>query len=326
MSRVLGLLGALVASSSVFADEEVSVVEKIVLRGHERWVTSVDFSPDGKTFLSAGDDHVIRLWSVVPSNSLWAARLNSPVTAAQFSPEEHLIIAGAWDGSVSVLDSKSGKVRQSWDAHDENVTSLAWSRDGQRVVTGSGDDTFKVWSVKDGEELLAVDAGNEYDITSVAFSPNGKLVLSGDGESNVTLWDSESGEEITTFTGHEAAISSVVFSPDGLRIASASWDNTIRVWDIKSEKQVALLSGHKDDVRSIVFSSDSRRIISASDDHSVSNWDVKTSKRLATLSGHTKAVTCVTTSSVGHWILSGSHREIRLWELSSHQEHSGEAP
>ena len=106
--------------------------------------------------------------------------------------------------------------------HKEHVTSVAFGPDGKRIVSGSGDDTLKVWDARRGKALWTLSHDNEYDVTSVAFKPDGKRILSADGENQLKIWDALTGEELVTQLAHEEAISSVSFSPDGKRIA---WRN-----------------------------------------------------------------------------------------------------
>ena len=57
---------------------------------------------------------------------------------------------------------------------------MAFSPDGKRIVTGSGDQTVKVWDADTGQEVLTL-KGHTAQVTSVAFSPDGKRIVSGSG-------------------------------------------------------------------------------------------------------------------------------------------------
>ena len=78
--------------------------------------------------------------------------------------------------------------------HTERVTSVAFSPDGKRIVSGSGDQTLKVWDAASGQETLTL-AGHTERVTSVAFSPDGERIVSGSGDNTLRLWDATSDQE-----------------------------------------------------------------------------------------------------------------------------------
>ena len=73
--------------------------------------------------------------------------------------------------------------------HGSGVYSVAFSFDGKRVVTGSRDNTAKIWEVETGMELLTLKGHGNY-VESVAFSPDGKRVVTGSADSTAKIWDS----------------------------------------------------------------------------------------------------------------------------------------
>ena len=108
---------------------------------------------------------------------------------------------------------------------------MAFSPDGKRIVTGSGDQTVKVWDAETGQKLAL--KGHTH-VSSVAFSPDGKRIVTGSGartQIDVRVWDAETGTEKLTLKGHTSPVTSVAFSPDGKRIVTGSEDQTAQVWD-----------------------------------------------------------------------------------------------
>jgi WD40 repeat protein len=86
--------------------------------------------------------------------------------------------------------------------------SVAFSPDGSKIVSGSWDNTIRLWDVQSGSEL-AVFKGHEPDVYSVAFSPDGSKIVSGSWDKTIRLWDVQSGSELAVFKG--------------LRIMSGQW-------------------------------------------------------------------------------------------------------
>ncbi|HXN88172.1 MAG TPA: hypothetical protein VN890_02260, partial [Methylocella sp.] len=90
------------------------------------------------------------------------------------------------------------------------ITSVAFSPDGVRVLTGSYDNTARLWDAATGKEIRAF-KGHVGSVTSVAFSPDGARVLTGSGDATARLWAAATGEELRAFKGHDLPVSSVAF-------------------------------------------------------------------------------------------------------------------
>jgi WD40 repeat protein len=65
---------------------------------------------------------------------------------------------------------------------------VSFSRDGKQLVSGSGDNTLKVWDAQTGQKTLTL-KGHSDDVWSVSFSPDGKRIVSGSGDNTVKVWD-----------------------------------------------------------------------------------------------------------------------------------------
>ena len=204
--------------------------------------------------------------------------------------------------------------------HSNSVFSVAFSPDGNTIVSGSHEGTLKLWDVKSGREIRSF-SGHSFDVWFVAFSPDGKTIVSGSGDDTLKLWDVISGREIRSFSGHSNNISSVAFSPDGKTIISGSRDETLKLWDVKSGREIRSFSGHSRSVTSVAFSPDGNTIVSGSDDNTLKLWDVKSGREIRSFSGHSRSVTSVAFSPDGNTIVSGSDdNTLKLWDVTSGRE------
>src|SRR5262249_37079137 len=118
----------------------------------------------------------------------------------------------------------------------EGVKSVAFSPDGQRLASGEGDNTVRVWDVAGGHQIFAL-AGHESLIGYVAFSSDGQYLASASNDRTVKIWNARTGQCKRTLRGHSAPVLSVSFSCDGRWLASTTGnmetlaDGEIKVWD-----------------------------------------------------------------------------------------------
>ena len=149
--------------------------------------------------------------------------------------------------------------------HTGSVEAVAFSPDGRFIVSGSRDETLKVWDAASGA-LLRTFEGHVGPVSSVAFSPDGRFIVSGSMDHTLKLWDASTVALLKTFNGHNGLVFSVAFSPDGRFIVSGSDDHTLKLWDAASGallKSAMLSTFVEDEVSSVAFSSDGRYIVSA---------------------------------------------------------------
>ncbi|KAF7368290.1 WD40 repeat-like protein [Mycena venus] len=200
--------------------------------------------------------------------------------------------------------------------HTRSVYSLAFSSDGQRIVSGSGDTTIQVWDAYSGARVGSPMEGHSLDVNCVVFSPDGKQIASGSDDETVGMWDVKTGALLgELFRAHGGAVHSVAFSPDGERIISGSSDGRIRVWDTHSKVlALAPLEGHTREVYSVDFSRDGKWIVSGSRDRTVLVWDAQSGSKLHGFEGHSAPVFSV--AFFNSRVVSGSmDRTIRVSEI-----------
>ncbi|KAG8820506.1 hypothetical protein FRC19_008802 [Serendipita sp. 401] len=210
-------------------------------RGHSGVVWSIAFSPDGHRIASGSEDNTIRMWNAEAGQALGVPFRghSSSVLSVVFSPDGLRIASGSRDKTICLWDADTGRplkifsnrlvsslVRDEIDelepfqSHSDAVTSVAFSPDGRRIVSGSEDSTIHLWDADTGKLL----EGNSNHLALFDFQID-----------NFWLSDDKMIRS-KPFRGHSCAVTSVAFSPDGCWIASGSKDKTIRLWDARTSQ------------------------------------------------------------------------------------------
>ena len=198
--------------------------------------------------------------------------------------------------------------------HGGSVTSVAFSPDGDRVLTGSWDGTARVWDAVTGEPVTGpLEHGG--NVVSVAFSPDGDRVLTGSWDGTARVWDAVTGEPVTGPLEHGGNVVSVAFSPDGARVLTGSSDETARVWDAVTGEPVTGPLEHGGNVVSVAFSPDGDRVLTGSWDGTARVWDAVTGEPVTGPLEHGGNVVSVAFSPDGARVLTGSSdKTARVWD------------
>jgi WD40 repeat protein len=201
--------------------------------------------------------------------------------------------------------------------HKGTVNSVAFSPNGQLIVSGSRDKTVRVWDATTGVQRHIM-RGHEDWVWSVTFSPNGQLIASGSDDRTARVWDASTGAERHIMHGHESGVLSVAFSRNSQLIVSGSRDKTVRVWDASTGAERHIMHGHKSEVYSVAFSPNGHFIVSGSDDKTVRVWDATTGTERHIVHGHKGVVSSVAFSPDGQSIVSGSQdKTARVWDATT---------
>ena len=210
------------------------------------------------------------------------------------------------------LTQPDGPLLRTLDGHLGGVKVVAVV-DGRRAVSGSYDQTLRVWDLETGETLRTLQ-GHSGGVTAVA-PVAGLQAVSGSYDRTLRVWDLKAGETFRTLKGHLSWVTAVAVVDDR-RAVSTSCDRTLRVWNLETGETLHTLEGHSGGVNAVAVV-DGRQAVSASDDGTLRVWDLETGETLGTLEGHSDWVNAVAMVD-GHRAVSASNdRALRVWDLES---------
>jgi hypothetical protein len=175
-----------------------------------------------------------------------------------FSPDGRYAVCGG-AGAIQLWDLAAGVETKCLRLDAGSVERVAFSSNGDRLVSGQFDSTIRAFDVASGREIskLAVETGRVF-----AFSADGRLAASS-GDMIVRLWNLETGAKLAAFEGHTEPVDELVFSPKGNRLYSAGRDCSIREWDLDLGIEMQCLVGATGQILSLAISPDGHYLASA---------------------------------------------------------------
>jgi WD40 repeat protein/serine/threonine protein kinase len=292
------------------------------LRGHNGWVRSVTFSPDGRWLASGSHGGSLAMWDI-SAGRLMHLREMAGVACVSFSPDGRLLASASSNpepARVAVWDAVTVQLLFGLTPNDLPGACVAFDPNGKRLASGHEDGTIKIWDLNSRRQIQIL-KGHTDRIACIVFAPDGRLLASASEDHTIRLWDSERGTEVRRLAGHGGSVSSVAFAPNGRHLASGSADRTVKIWDVATGNELLTCKGHTWTVTSVAYSPDERHVASASQDRTVRLWEAATAREARCFRGHTDFVSSVAFSPDGRLLATGSRDQtVKIWQALAVQE------
>ena len=200
--------------------------------------TALAWSPNGKTIVSGKHDSV-RLWDATVFGTTETLNCRKLVPYTYSSDGNQIAFADKEDStpSIIVLDAMSGVELCTLRGHSKSIPSVSFCPNGSHIVSGSHDQTIRIWDIMTGREIYALKDGHTDFINSVAYCSKGQHIVSASKDCTILVWNAISQTIILHLRGNHQ-FNYAAFSPDGTRIVSHSGVDNVQVWDAASGAQI----------------------------------------------------------------------------------------
>ncbi len=159
-----------------------------VLTGHERQVTAVAVSPDGKLLASASRDATVRLWNTKTGEHVRTLEGHkADVLDVAFSQDGAQLLTASYDKTARLWDVATGQQLHRFAGHEGWVFAAAISPGGESIATGGGDKKLRLWRRDGDQPEHVIDLGA--DIASLDYAHHGRLLAVALTDSTVRLFD-----------------------------------------------------------------------------------------------------------------------------------------
>lgn len=152
------------------------------------------------------------------------------------------VLTSAWSNLITLWSMPQVRNVAVLKGHTERATDVAFSPVSDHLVSGSADQTAKMWNT-DGM-LLHTFEGHLDRLARVSFHPSGKYVGTSSFDKTWRLWDTETGAELLLQEGHSRGVYGICFHRDGSLVASCGLDALARVWDLRTGRSILAFEGH----------------------------------------------------------------------------------
>ena len=258
-------------SVDLWMDVDESATQPTIRFAHPSVIHSALWNEDERQVLTAAEDGVIRLWSVVDETIMADFSHEEAVLGAKFNDDESLILSWSMDGTARLWNIEAEEELARFE-HEGWVEGAAWNGDESQILTCGRDGFAKIW---DAEGELLQELGHDDWVTSAQWSENNRQILTSSADGFIRVWDARSGNEDQRVE-QQGMVQGASWNSEDSQILAWSMTtqgHVVTIWDMGDSVQIASLA-HDDVVRGASWNEDDNRVLTWSEDGTVRVWVV----------------------------------------------------
>jgi WD40 repeat protein len=266
-------------SALVFLWDLITQKRESVFSGGRGEVRDMALSPDGRS-LFVVNQFTLMYWDL-PSGQCHFSRPVQQARCLAMTPDGHFGIIGYASGKIQRLRLSVEKVQNSEDeehlsllGHTGDVSALSVTPDGSLLISGSYDQTLRVWDLHNGQCRFELSGHNDA-IGKILVTPDGQRVVSLGYDRAVRIWDLGSGQCLHVLTSQKQQVNAMALTPDGKWVITGDNDESVRVWELKSGACLRTFTGHKNDIKAVVITPDGRHALTAEEEQYEAEYEMQ---------------------------------------------------
>jgi WD40 repeat protein len=238
------------------------------------------------------------------------------------------LAVGTRRGTVSLVDTATGKVLHSERAHSDPVTTVAFSPADNFFASGGADEKVHVFDARTGSDSYTLE-GPRDDVATVRFSADGKYLIVASQDRTVRLYDVNLQREVRAFQESAKTLQFAEISGDGAYLAVAAKEihidlrrnrrtdtRLVKIRDVKTGEELLSFEAHDKDVTGLAFFPDTRYLASGAQDGLVKIWDLQKKASIANLNLNGR-VTALGVSPNGKWLAAADDTDtLTIWQVT----------
>jgi WD40 repeat protein len=287
------------------------------LRGSDRPVHDIAYSPDGKYLISGGEDQTVRIWDTQTGAQKRILKgIAGPINCVVVTHDGKHLIAGTSKGKLVYWNLMSG-VREREMKVTPAIQLVTLSPNGRFLAVHAGGGDIRVLDSQSGQEIRRLQA--TLIVASLVYSPDSRvLVVNAVGHpwsNSFQAWDLRTGKRTLTLLAkhHEQVLA---FSPDGESVAIGTVSGSVRLKPSKKLGDVETETGHRDPIHVLGYREKGTMLVTGSIDGTARLWDCRTGKEVRSFS-HGGDEGLLALSPDARFLASlSSSRLVRLWDTT----------
>jgi len=272
--------------------------EIATLKGHKYGVNFCRFSPQGTLLASASTDSTTIIWDVKTGDNLCCLVQPSgfAVRVCQFCPQSAFLATAGDDDLVCIWNIGEKELVRTIREHEATIFSLAFTPDGNILLTSDTAGRCKVWAAQPNHSLMlaGVEEAHDLGVNCVCFSPlhssgvveNSYSAATCGNDGFLALWKLKTGAENSISLdrrvfAHDGSAMCVDFAADGVLIASSGGDKVVKIWAMEDLACLSILEGHDRYVTTCAFSLSGLVLATGSSDKILKVWILDKNQNLS---------------------------------------------